>query len=261
MPTIALLTDFGPRDWFVASMKGVIQGINPNTAIIDITHEIPQGDVQSAAFCLLSCFRSFPKGTVFIVVVDPGVGSRRKAIVAKAEDYFFIAPDNGVISFILDQHRESVKAYLIEKEKYFRKPVSNTFHGRDIFAPVGAHISKGTSASHMGPKLAEWISLPWPPLEISKDTIAGSIIYVDHFGNSFTNISAQVLRKFNLDSTYVFINGKEAIPFCTSYNAAPEGTPLAIVNSADYVEIAVNNGSAAQNLNLSIGTPVVLKNI
>ncbi len=258
MPPIALISDFGTNDWFVGSMKGVILDINPAVSIVDISHHIDQGDIRSAAICLLSSYQSFPKKTVFVVVIDPGVGSLRKAIAAKAGDYLFVAPDNGVLSFVLEENRNSAKVYHINKEKYFREPVSNTFHGRDIFAPVGAHLSKGLSISNLGSKLKDWNSLSWPEVIVSKEGIHGKVIYIDHFGNAFTNITSHAIRNYDINSMFIFIEDHKPIKMFNFYKEVPQGNAIALLNSSDYVEIAINNGNAAQHFGLSVGSPVRL---
>lgn len=258
MPPIALISDFGTDDWFVGCMKGVILDINPSALIVDISHHINQGSIRTAAVCLLSSYRSFPKKTVFVVVVDPGVGSIRKAIASKAGDYLFVAPDNGVLSFVLEEYGNSAKVYHINKERYFREPVSNTFHGRDIFAPVGAHLSKGLSISSLGSKLKVWNTIPWPGIEISKDGIHGEIIYIDHFGNAFTNITSDAIKNYDPDSIYIFIENQKPIKLFSFYKEVPPGNAIALLNSADYVEIAIHNGNAAQQFGLSVGSPVRL---
>ncbi len=256
MGTVALITDFGTHDWFVGTMKGVIYTINPSALIVDISHHIAQGDIRAAAFCLLSSYRSFPKNSVFIVVVDPGVGSDRKGIVAKKSDYLFVGPDNGILSFVLADRSNHAKVFEIEKDRYYRKPVSNTFHGRDIFSPVGAHLSKGLSPSHVGRKLNKWVSLHLPEVEISKEGVLGEILYIDRFGNAFTNITAETLRQYDNESCFVFIKDRKPIPLCKYYSQVKNKEALALINSAGHLEIAINNGNAAQFLDLSVGSEV-----
>lgn len=255
--TIALLTDYGTKDWFVGSIKGVIRTINPEATIDDITHELPMGDVRSGAFMLLCCYRTFPKDTVFIVVVDPGVGSNRPNIVAKAGDYFFVGPDNGILSLVL-RLEDSVSVHLLENSRYFRKPVSSTFHGRDIFAPVGAHISKGVMPRSFGPKAAGFMSFPFPEVKSSGSSVFGEIIYIDHFGNCITNIDEETLRNLPADIKAVSARFFKEIPFREYYQQAPSGEPLALLGSSGFLEIAVNSGSAAHKLGLKVGDPVEL---
>lgn len=255
MSAIALLTDFGSSDWFVGSMKGVILDINPEATIVDISHHIPPGDICAAAFSLLACYKSFPKGTIFIVVVDPTVGSSRKAIVAETENYLFVGPDNGVFSFVLKENERSM-VFKIEKNSYFKKPVSKTFHGRDIFAPVGAFLSKGVIPSEIGRQKKRWVSIDWPGIEVTKGAIKGTVIYIDHFGNAFTNITEESLKITKRKEFFVTIKGKKSIPVCQYYNEVGKGKVCALINSTGYLEIAVNGGSAARRYNLAIGTPI-----
>jgi hypothetical protein len=161
MRLITLTTDFGTRDWFVGTMKGVVLGIHPPATVVDLTHEIPPGDIRAGAFALMTACRFFPKGTVHVAVVDPGVGSRRRAIAVQTANSCFVGPDNGVLSWAL--MREKIKTIrLLENREFFLEPVSHTFHGRDIFAPVAAHLSRGVAVSRLGRELKDFVRLPWP---------------------------------------------------------------------------------------------------
>ena len=250
---IALVTDFGTRDYYVGAVKGVILSINPTASVIDITHEIAPQDIAAAAFVLHACYSDFPAGTIFLCVVDPGVGSNRRAIIVKTEDYAFVGPDNGVFSFVL-KHSDAV--YAIENDTYFRKPVSATFHGRDIFAPVAAHLSKGVSPAEFGPRISDPIMPPdVAPWQIEPKTIEGSVIHVDHFGNLVTNLSADIAeRPFTLE-----ISNTQITKLTSSYVEAESDDPFAIIGSAGLIEISVKNGSAVEKLKASRGTPVTLK--
>lgn len=254
MSTIALLTDFGDTDWFVASMKAVIAGINPTASIIDITHRVPRGDIRSAAIVLKSCFAYFPEETVFVIVVDPGVGSSRKAIAARDHSRFFVAPDNGVVSMVIS---ENSWVHSIENEALFVHPVSSTFHGRDIFAPVGAHLANSKPLSIVGPKRCGFEKLSPPLLQVDGETIRAEIIYIDHFGNAFTSVRASHLR--NADITGVLLPDGSSVPVHTHYAAVEPNMSLALINSEGYLEIAVNGGSAAEKLRLTIGSTVTLQ--
>src|SRR3989442_15159550 len=182
MQLITLATDFGFSDWFVGTMKGVILGIAPRAAIVDITHEIPAGDIRAGAFALRASYRFFPKGTVHVVVVDPGVGSERKAIVVETDNYFFIGPDNGVLSWALAKERiKTIRA--LENEHYFLHPISGTFHGRDIFAPVAAHLASGVPTRKLGPVSKDFMRLPWPEPKRARNRIEAKIVCIDRFGN------------------------------------------------------------------------------
>ena len=187
MQIITLTTDFGTHDWFVGTMKGVILGIAPRAAIVDLTHEIPAGDIRAGAFALAAGFRFFPKGTVHVAVVDPGVGGARKAIAVQTSNYLFVGPDNGVLSLALA--REKIKSvHSLGNANYFLRPISHTFHGRDIFAPVAAHLSRGTPMHKFGPARKDFIRLPWPQPRVRRGCIEGEVVFIDRFGNAITNI-------------------------------------------------------------------------
>lgn len=255
MATIALLTDFGSRDWFVGSMKGVIHSINPAVSLIDISHKGPVGDIRSAAFSLLACYRYFPEGTVFVTVVDPGVGGDRSALVVDIGAYKFVGPDNGVFSFVLREH-EKPAVFRIENKDYFRKPVSTTFHGRDVFAPVGAHLTKGVPPEVLGPELKQWITIAWPDLILADDAVTGAVIYIDHFGNAITNITAESINHIAHPGCRITEGTANTIPLVHYYDEVPQKEVCALVNSAGYVEIAVNGGNAAEQYSLSIDREV-----
>src|SRR5438067_1397055 len=190
---ITLITDFGEQDYFVGAMKGVILSINPEAKIVDISHLTPPQDVEAAAFNLLNCYKDFPAGTIHVAVVDPGVGSDRRAIAIECAGQFFVGPDNGLFSWICEREKDWT-AFHLTNRRFFRKPVSNTFHGRDIFAPVAAHLSNGTAPSEFGEPLPDIVKLDsLAPKTINENTIEGQIIHVDRFGNCVTNFSAEHL--------------------------------------------------------------------
>lgn len=255
MPPIALLTDFGTRDWFVASMKGIIKGINPAADIIDITHEIEPGNIRDAAFALMACYQSFPPGTVFLVVVDPGVGGSRHPLGARVGDYFLAGPDNGVLSFVLNRHPEA-RVWTIENKAWFHTPLSVTFHGRDIFAPVGAHLSLGDNPNDMGLPCVQFEILEWLEVRATEISVIGSIIYIDRFGNAFSNLDTAFLHNLASSPSRVIIQNREPIPVCRYYQEQAKGKALALINSSGFLEIAVNGGSAAEVLDLSVGTVI-----
>lgn len=251
---IALLTDFGTQDYFVAAMKGVILSINKKTDIIDITHEIPPQDIRSASFILQSCYEDFPANTIFTAVVDPGVGSARRAILVETARYFFIAPDNGLLSFVFDE-TENFKIFEISNEKFFRRRVSQTFHGRDIFAPCAAHLSSGIKPSDFGNEINDPVILPKQnPRRIAKNTIEAEIIFIDRFGNLITNLKAEDLpHKF-----YLEVNNRKIEKLRDFFAEADAGELFMIVGSAGYLEIAVFQASAKKLLNSRIGQKIVL---
>jgi hypothetical protein len=248
---IALLTDFGTSDWFAASMKGAILCIDPDAAIIDITHEIPAGDIPSAAFCLLSCYSYFPAGTVFVVVVDPGVGSKRPAIALSAGGYFFVAPDNGVLSPTAENH-SNIRIRSIENPACMRLPVSTTFHGRDIFAPAAAHISRGFEFDDLGPVQETMVRCALPVAEEHGTMVRGAILYIDRFGNLISNITPALVSCSN---ARVRVAGT-SIPVCSCYADVAEGQLLAVVGSSGFIEISVNQGNAAAQFGIKVGDTV-----
>ncbi len=258
MALITLTTDFGTRDWFVGTMKGVILGIQPRATLVDLTHDIPAGDIRSGAFALAAAARFFPRGTVHLVVVDPGVGSARKAVAVQTRNAVFVAPDNGVLSWALAD--EKIRAiHALEHEAYFLQPVSRTFHGRDFFAPVAAHLSRGVPISKFGPALKGLVRLERPEPRQGRDGIEGEVLYIDHFGNAITNLGADLLRAAGRASCEVYARRRRVCPLKAFYQAAPPGTPVAIVGSSGFLEIAVNGGSAEKLLGLKTGTRVILR--
>jgi len=264
MATITLLTDFGEDDEFVGVMKGVILGVNPSVSIIDITHRIDPQDIVRAAYLIPSYYPFFPKGTVHIIVVDPGVGSNRPIIALEMRGHIFLAPDNGVLSLLLDTGRiDSIVR--VNNRKFFLTPVSRTFHGRDIFAPLGAHISMGIDIGKTGPPL---VKKDLVRLDVQKPHLAdngklvGAIISIDRFGNLITNIKLSDLNKSfgsHPDGTLQVEVGKRKIEgLSESYQAAGIENLLAIIGSRGYLEIAVNRGSARGRLKVKKGDLVCL---
>ena len=231
-------------------MKGVILSINPKVTIIDITHEIEPQNITSAAFVLFACHRDFPAGTIFACVVDPGVGSERRAIAAASDGHTFVGPDNGIFSLVLAGQATIVS---IENDQFFRKPVSPTFHGRDIFAPAAAYLSAGTDLEDLGPAIDDPIVLPDIRSHIlSKNVIEGRVIHIDRFGNIVTNITAKEAGEtFKLE-----LGGRSIDERSEFYAGAVPDRPFAIVGSVGFVEVSVNGGSAAQQLSAKIGSPV-----
>jgi S-adenosylmethionine hydrolase len=258
VPVITLTTDFGTKDWFVGTMKGVIASIAPNTRVIDITHETPPGDIRAGAFALAASYNFFPGDTIHVVVVDPGVGSKRKPVAVQTTNYAFVGPDNGVLSLSLANEKiKTIRA--LENEDYFLRPVSRTFHGRDIFAPVAGHLSRGLPIQKLGPALKDFVRLKWPRPRQSRGSIEGEVVYLDRFGNGITNISGKLLSGLSQASCYIFAPRRCVCPLKDFYQGVPAGKPVAVPGSSGFVEIALNSGSAAERLGLKIGTPVVLR--
>jgi S-adenosyl-L-methionine hydrolase (adenosine-forming) len=255
---ITLTTDFGTRDWFVGTMKGVIARIVPAARVIDLTHDLPQGDHRAAAFALAASYRYFPLGSVHVVVVDPGVGSRRKALAVRTDDAFFVGPDNGVLSWALGRQR--VRAvHALENEAYFLQPVSRTFHGRDIFAPVAAHLSRGVSIRKLGPPLSNFVRLDWPEPRKEQGVIEGGVVYIDRFGNAITNLDSNVVASSGLATCEIRGKRRRRCPLRPFYQAVAPNAAVAVLGSSGFLEIAVNGGSAKEVLGISVGTRVLLR--
>jgi S-adenosylmethionine hydrolase len=258
MRIITLTTDFGTGDGFVGTMKGVVLGINPRAVIVDITHGVPPGDIRAGAFSLMAASRFFPEGTVHVAVVDPGVGSRRRAIAVQTAGYVFVGPDNGVLSWALEQEKiKSIRQ--LENPKYFLKNISRTFHGRDLFAPVAAHLSRGLALARLGRELKEFVRIPWPEPIQRRGGIHGEIVHIDRFGNAITNIGTGLAGEGR--SAVCEVSGKRRsrcllMPF---YGAVPVNTPVAVMGSSGLLEIAVNGGSAAEQFGLQIGDKVIVQ--
>lgn len=252
---IALLTDFGTKDYFVGAMKGAILSINENAKIVDITHDIPPQSLTAASFTLRACCKDFPKKTIFVAVVDPGVGSERKAILLETDDYYFIAPDNGLLGFVFDEEK-NFKVYELTNEQFFAQTVSRTFHGRDIFAPIAAHLSKGVQPTEFGAEIKDFVRLENSPLKrISDREIEAEIIHTDRFGNLVTNLKAEDLS----DKFTLFVNGKTIDKLQTFFAEAEKGELFTILGSAGFLEIVAFQDSAQAILHVEAGGKVYLK--
>lgn len=251
---IALLTDFGTKDYFVGAMKGVIFSINANVEIVDITHEIPPQNIKSAAFTLRACYRNFPRKTIFVSVVDPGVGSNRRAVLAETEDYFFIAPDNGLLSFAFEEAK-NLRVFELTGRQFFAENVSRTFHGRDIFAPVAAHLSKGIETNRFGRVIHDFVRFETAkPQKISENEIEAEVIHIDRFGNLITNLKSEDLpEKF-----YLEIGGEKIEKLRDYFAEAEKGEIFMISGSAGFLEIASFQDSAKDLLNAGIGRKIRL---
>ena len=264
MPTslsaiITLLTDFGLQDYFVGAMKGVILAINPSARIIDITHEIPPQDIEAGAFNLLACYRDFPQGTIHVAVVDPGVGSTRRPILIASANQFFIGPDNGIFSWICEREGK-YKPIHLHNEKFFRQPVSSTFHGRDIFAPVAGALSVGTPFDEFGTALADIIRLDsLEPKSLNANEIEARIIHIDRFGNCITNLNRADLG-VDFDGTKLRVGNHEITSFRNYFSEEAEQNDeiFCIVGSAGFVEIVAKNRSAAEILAAERGQSAIL---
>ena len=252
-----LLTDFGLRDPYVATMKGVMITICPDAHIVDISHAVAPHDILGAAFILAQSVTSFPPGTVHVVVVDPDVGTEREILAARFGGQYFVFPDNGVISFIASSlPLEQIVA--VRDKRYFRTAApSGTFHGRDILAPVAARILLGLDLRRLGPPPAKYKLLELPRVAEGTGELSGEVLYVDRFGNLITNITNDLIRRHwdALDRVRVFCDGREIGPLRNNY-ASDGGLPLAIINSMGLLEIAINRVRASAALGARVGTPV-----
>lgn len=256
MNTISLLTDFGLVDHFVGVMKGVILKINPAASVVDICNEVKPQGIFDAAFLLRNSYAYFPNGTVHLVVVDPGVGTERKAVIVKTKNYFFVGPDNGVLDLALKEEKPT-KIIHITNDKYFLKPVSDTFHGRDIFAPVAAYLSKGKSLSNFGKKIGFLKNLEFPDLCYDEKKLKGEVVYIDRFGNLITNIDSRALEKFIKGNKFIIkISGCTLDKLSRGYSEAGTDAPLALIGSFGFLEVSVNIGSASAYFSARKGTAV-----
>jgi len=258
-PVVALLTDFGTRDYYVAALKAAILKISPSVQIVDISHDVPPQDVRWGAFQLFSVFRDFPKGTLFLAVVDPGVGTRRNILFAEAAGYRFIGPDNGLLSLVFAAEKPR-KVLALTKLKDLNH-VSKTFHGRDVMAPVAARILKGENPLKFGNPLKKWVVLPQLVIKKIGAKWSGEIIAIDHFGNLVTSFKAGEVTPLAKGSRLWFDLGRNRGTIrglAKSYSESPEGGLLAIEGSHGFVEIAVRNGSAAEKTGLKAGNTVTL---
>ncbi len=256
-PVIALLSDFGLRDTYVGVMKGVIKGICPDADLIDLTHEVRPQAVAEAAFLLAVSHTHFPDGTLFLCVVDPGVGSDRAAIVVETERHRFVAPDNGLLSLIWRQAEEPA-AHSIVSHSHRLTEVSATFHGRDIFAPAAAHLAAGVPVGDLGPRIPEIEQLAFiQPHREGRSKMHGAILHADHFGNLVTNIRrADLPAKVNADAVQIELGEASLRGIFTTYSSVAPEAPLAHWGSGGFLEIAVRGGSAAERFGLKVGDRV-----
>ena len=262
MPVITLLTDFGTEDEYVGVMKGVMLSIQPKAAIVDITHQVPPHHIVQAARILTASYAYFPVGTVHVTVVDPGVGTARRIIALQKAGHLFLAPDNGVLSVLLENGGITF-AVEVENEVFFLKPVSRTFHGRDIFAPVAAHLAKGIPLQRLGPEIGVdqlvRIEIVKPYISDTGD-IHGSIVAIDRFGNLITDIDIRLLNeitdRFDHSRVIVHVSGQSISGLSNGYDTTNKGSPLAVIGSRDCLEIAVNRGAAKANFHAEIGDKV-----
>jgi S-adenosylmethionine hydrolase len=260
-PVIALLTDFGTRDHYAGTMKGVILDLCRDAALVDITHDIPPHDVLAGGLELAAAYRYFPAGTIFVAVVDPGVGSARRGIAAEAGGFRFVAPDNGVLTPLFEEAPPKRVVELTER-RYARPTVSRTFEGRDRFAPAAAWLGKGIELTALGRSLTSWHRLDVPKAQAGSTSIEGEVIRVDRFGNLGTNIDRRAFDRVADGGTIEISVGGVVIPRVVSTYADAEGQhPFALFGSTEQLEIAVNGASAAERLALGRGARVSIRRL
>jgi S-adenosyl-L-methionine hydrolase (adenosine-forming) len=254
-PTVALLTDFGTRDHYAGTLKGVVLSVCPDATLIDIGHDIPAHDVLAAALELAACYRYFPKDTVFLVVVDPGVGSARRGIAADIGDFRFVAPDNGVLSGVL-RDAPPKKVVELTERKYSLPTVSRTFEGRDRFAPAAGFLAKGVALVSLGRSIHDYHTIDLPRPSVSDSGLSGEVVRVDRFGNLITNIDRKTFEQFaNGGAIAVLVGGRDIPRIVATYAEAPAGELCALFGSTDHLEVAINAGDAAATLKLARGAP------
>lgn len=252
---VTLLTDFGLQDAYVAAMKGVVLGIAPDVVLVDITHAVPPQDIRWGAYILKSCYRDFPPGTIHVAVVDPGVGTERRALAIQTPHYVFIGPDNGLFSYVLAKEK-IYEARVLENPAVRRATVSATFHGRDVFAPAAAQLATGFPFASLGCE-AEPADPPWPGPQTTPSGIVGSVLGWDRFGNIVTDLERDLVAGLGKGLGFHVALGPERIRrFGRTYADAPPGEALALFGSSDHLEIAVNQGNAAQRFGVHGGQSV-----
>ena len=259
MAIITLTTDFGTQDHFVAAMKGAILAIAPRATIVDVTHEIAAHAVTEGAFVLDEAWRTFPKKTIHVAVVDPGVGSARRPVLVEAGGHYFLGPDNGLLALVYEREKKH-KVRHVTNEKLFRHPVSRTFHGRDVFAPVAAHLAIGGTPASVGKLIDDYRKPPsFFPVHTGKRFWTGQILKVDRFGNLITNFA---LAEFDAVRTRPFemqVGTRTLAQLLGTYAEAPFGEPFVVVGSSGYLEVCINQGHAARALGCEAGAPVELR--
>jgi len=258
---VTLLTDFGDTDYFVPSMKGVMLGINSQIRTVDLTHTIPPHGIEQAAFFLKSCYEYYPDGTVHVVVVDPDVGSDRRALLVSTARYFFIAPDNGVLSYIF-REETSLEVRAIENKQYRLDSAGATFDGRDLFAPSAAWLTKGQSPGSYGRLIYDYVTLPDDAPKMNQDVLQGRIMYIDHFGNGITNITSAEMDTFRSvtkkECAGLTVGDLTIKGLKTYYGEGATGLPEILINSNGHLEIFVKQGRAVDRCGLQVGQKVEL---
>jgi S-adenosylmethionine hydrolase len=258
---IVLLSDFGGSDSYVGVLKGVLARLAPHSSVIDLVHDLPPFDLLQANLVLYQAYRFFPEKSIFVAVVDPEVGGKRKPLLIETEHYFFVGPDNGVFTLPLSEQKIK-NIFHLDRENFFLKPISATFHGRDIYAPVAAHLSAGVAPSELGSQLPDYFRLPDLEARVSGDSLMGKILGIDRFGNAITNFKRSLVQRHFPEMSFSLEvgEGKHIASLLRDlHHHYAEGRPheiLMLFGGSDLLEISVNQGSAAEKLNLRVGDPV-----
>lgn len=258
---IALFTDFGTRDAYVAQLKGAILSIHPTAQLVDLTHEVGAFDVRAATYLLDAAARYFPTRTIFVAVVDPGVGTARRPVLLTTQaEKFYVGPDNGLFTRVMERERLKA-AYVLTQSAYFLPQVSATFHGRDIFGPVAAYLARGVEPAQFGPRLEELVQLPYTRPQRLGETVMGEVIHLDHYGNITTNIPSAMLTALVPGQwlTLTLADHAQVMAFVETYGAGPQDQCVCLINSNGEFEIALPGGHAAARLDVRVGERVVLR--
>jgi S-adenosylmethionine hydrolase len=265
-PIITLLTDFGLEDSYVAEMKGVILSIVPDAALVDITHLIPPQDVVRGALVLAAAFHQFSAGTVHLAVVDPGVGTQRRGIAVRAAGHAFVGPDNGLLQLALERARrlpafQRLEAVHLDRPSFWLPDISPTFHGRDVFGPIAAHLARGVPLEEVGTPIESLteLAVPLAPTQAPDGAVMGQVIATDRFGNLTTNVRADLLRNVGAADVVIEVAGRRIKGLNRTYGDGQPGDLLALFGSAGYLEIAVVNGNAKRALGVGVGAEVTVR--
>jgi len=261
-PIITLTTDFGLQDHYVGVLKGVILGINPRAQLVDISHNVTSFSITEAAFSVAAAYPYFPRGTIHVVIVDPGVGSSRRPVAAHIKDQYFVAPDNGALSLVLEAEPQAEVVEAADR-RYFLSEVGHTFHGRDVFAPLAAWLSRGIKLEDLGSHLLDPVKLKFPVPEFLPDgNLAGQIIHIDKFGNLISNIPAPILQealnKSGKSNYQIYLGGRSITRIVEYYAQGKEGEPCVLFGSTGRLEIAANKAGADKILGIGLGTKFIV---
>ena len=252
---ITLTTDFGLQDHYVSAMKAVMLGIAPDVRFVDVSHEIPAQDIMAGAWVVKNTAFLYPPGTVHLVVVDPGVGTSRHPIALKIKDQYFVGPDNGIFSLLFKEYE--YEAYKLNNSTYWAQGLSNTFHGRDVFAPVSAHLSTGVSLDEIGEPIDDLVTYHWAVPIADKDGLQGWVVHIDRFGNLITNISDELIEDhLKRKSVKIYVGNTMLDKVVSTFGDVEEGEPAAFIGSSGMLEIGINKGNAARMLSVDKGAQI-----